>query len=121
MGSGMTEQIREQIAELRIYPGRGGPMGKAADSLESLLAENERLIAGCEMKDKRIDWTVEDNVKKAIEIERLTTENESLRAVYDAVNDAIQDEEEQFHDLTDLTPLWAAVYTAIAAVQKEQT
>jgi len=41
--------------------------------------EVERLIADCEMKDKRIDWTVADNAKKAIEIDRLTAEIEQLQ------------------------------------------
>ena len=35
------------------------------------IAERKALEADCEMKDKRIDWTVADNVKKAIRIEQL--------------------------------------------------
>jgi len=40
--------------------------------------EVERLIADCEMKDKRIDWTVADNAKKAIEIDRLQARVKAL-------------------------------------------
>ena len=43
---------------------------------ESLAKRIAELDAACEMKDKRIDWTVKDNAKKAIEIERLRAENE---------------------------------------------
>ena len=46
---------------------------------------------------------------------------ERLLAVYEAVNAAIQDELEQNRDLHDLTPLWAGVDEAIAAVQLGQS
>ena len=50
----------------------------------------------------------------------LLAENEKLRAVYEAVNAAIQDEHEQGHDLDDLTPLWADVEQALAAVEQSE-
>ena len=53
---------------------RGMPIQQeAADRIEQLEAD-------CEMKDKRIDWTVADNVKKAIRIERLEA---TLQHFYD--------------------------------------
>jgi hypothetical protein len=55
---------------------------KAADALEAKDKEIERLTADCEMKDKRIDWTVSDNVKKALEIERLRA---ALQDIVDCV------------------------------------
>jgi len=48
--------------------------------LEWCVDEIERLTADCEMKDKRIDWTVAANVRNAIEIERLTAERDSAEA-----------------------------------------
>jgi len=53
--------------------------------LEWCVDEIERLNADCEMKDKRIDWTVAANVRNAIEIERLTAENKQLRKALDLI------------------------------------
>jgi hypothetical protein len=39
--------------------------------------------------------------------------------VYEAVKRAIDDEEEQNHDLEDLTPFWRDVSIALAAVEGE--
>jgi tripartite-type tricarboxylate transporter receptor subunit TctC len=57
--------------------------GTFVDQLRKKDAEIERLKADCEMKDKRIDWTVSDNVKKALEIERLEA---ALREIANAAN-----------------------------------
>ena len=54
------------------------------------------------------------------EIADLKAENEKLRAVYEAVDAAIKDEHEQGHDLDDLTPLWADVEQALAAVEQSE-
>jgi len=46
--------------------------------IQDALDEIERLTADCKMKDKRIDWTVSDNAKKAIQIADLQAEIERL-------------------------------------------
>lgn len=60
---------------------------KTQDTIIAQRKEIERLTADCEMKDKRIDWTVSDNVKKALEIER-------LKAVVAAAKDWFLDDSE---------------------------
>lgn len=45
------------------------------DNMDYAKQRLEQLEADCEMKDKRIDWTVADNAKKAIRIEHLEADN----------------------------------------------
>jgi len=46
--------------------------------LRALLDELDELRAACAMKDSRIDWTVEDNAEKAIELVDLRAANAKL-------------------------------------------
>lgn len=64
---------------------------EAADALEAKDKEIERLTADCEMKDKRIDWTVSDNVKKALEIEALRAALKGVDAYPNTLRDLEDD------------------------------
>ena len=47
---------------------------EAADTIEQIRADGK-------MKDKRIDWTVDDNVKKAITIEQFEKRHDKIAGV----------------------------------------
>ena len=49
---------------------------------------NITLFNECKMKDARIDWTVADNVKKALEIDRLEKEVKRLWGLLDDISTA---------------------------------
>ncbi len=72
--SGLESDLVEQEMQIASLQSKVH-LCTAYDKLE---LEIERLTADCEMKDKRIDWTVADNVKKAMEIERLTARIKEL-------------------------------------------
>lgn len=73
--AGQRYEIERLNAELDIAY---GDIASIRDDKNSVI---ERLTADCEMKDKRIDWTVADNAKKAIEIECLQARVDELEGV----------------------------------------
>jgi len=71
-----TERVAEAHAKLRAEIGQQQELleefqEKSSALLAKSLEQNkeiERLTAACEIKDSRIDWTVADNAKKAMQI-----------------------------------------------------
>ena len=111
-GEDMSEPFVTVLREIRDNPNSfslyviASWCDKAADLLEANAAEIA--TANALMDDM------------CTRIEGLEAENEKLRAVYEAVDAAIKDEHEQGHDLDDLTPLWADVEQALAAVEQSE-
>jgi len=82
--------------------------------INPLKAEIERLQAEKELKNKRIDWTVSDNAKKAIEIERLQARNELLEKVVEAAKEQLT-----MLDGIDRTAKYIGLIKALAALKEQ--
>ena len=82
----MTDEIREQIKTLRACIGEQCTIridyGFEADEISKAIDTMERLLAANEMLNKRVDWTVADNAKKAIQIADMKPVIEAAREYF---------------------------------------